>query len=343
MARKSSTAAPKRGEQKRTGSSLIYVMYAVLVALIVFYIISKSVLVGIFAFLCFFVVIALELRNSLVSEGVMKTARDIVIAVVAAVVLLWAIPSLAFHTSSPVDVVVSCSMLPVLHRGDLVILHGMGNASQFIEENRIPLVNVSQSDFYSMVNNMGSEFTEPFAYFNGNYSNISTAMPHGTKYGIGTYSLDCLSRVPRSRYAECRETNASLQSNLIKYNYSIANLSTPAGMEQTVYVSGIEIGTARITENYSNPIIIYQTTPEDYFSGHIIHRVFAAMKVGSSYYFLTKGDNNPVLDIESLNYPVNASQVIGYVSYDVPYLGFPALIIKGQVGSVPGCNQTIIR
>lgn len=343
MSKKSSTQGSKSSEQKHQDSRLIYAMYAVLVALIVFYIISRSVIVGILAFLSFFIVIALELRNSLVSEGAVKTVRDVIIAVVAAVVLLWVIPALAFHTSSPVDVVVSCSMLPVLHRGDLVLLHGMENASQFIEENRIPLVNVSQSSFYGMVNNMGAEFTEPFAYFNGNYSNISTAMPPGSVYGIGTYSLDCLSRVPRSLYAECRETNASLQSNLIKYNYSIANLSTPAGMEQTVYVSSIEIGSTRIPENYSNPIIIYQTTPEDYFSGHIIHRVFAAMKVGNTYYFLTKGDNNPVLDIESLNYPVNASQVIGYVAYDVPYLGFPALIIKGQVGNVPGCNQTIIR
>ena len=63
------------------------------------------------------------------------------------------------------------------------------------------------------------------------------------------------------------------------------------------------MGNVSIAENYGNPIVVYQTTPSDYFTGSIIHRVFAVLNVERSYYFLTKGDNNQALDIEFENYP----------------------------------------
>lgn len=307
------------------------------------YIISQQFFVGVIAFLLIIAVLVMEFRMSVKTEGSKKTFIDVVIAVAAAVIIFFLIPAAFLQTSSPINVVASCSMLPVLHRGDVVVLHGIPNMSAFLAAHDIPVVNVSQGEYDGMISNMQSEFVEPFAYFNGNQSDISDIIGGALYSGVGFYNLECLAQQSASRYSQCSLSAAAQNANLIKYNYSIAKLVMAQANGSIVYVPSITIGSTRVVENYSNPIIVYKTTKLDYFTGDIIHRVFAAIRVGNQYYLLTKGDNNPVLDIESLNYPINSSDVLGYVIADVPYLGFPSLIIKGQVSNVPGCNETIVR
>ncbi len=335
----------KRGSETagRSANTLIYLLYAALALSIIGYIALGSALIGLLSFLLILLLIVVELRTSLRSEGARKTLKDIAIALVAAVVAFWLIPSLLLGTASPINVVASCSMLPKMHRGDLVILHGVANMSAFLSKNHIPVVNVSQSSLSSMLSDMQAQFTEPFAYFDGNRSRISPVISGIVPSGIAFYNLVCIASHPKSEYAGCSVSHAVQMNNLIQYSYSTARLETPAGNASIVYVPSITIGNTTITENYSNPIIVYKTTPQDYFTGDIIHRVFAAIRSGNRYYLLTKGDNNPILDIESVNYPVNSTDVAGYVVVDIPYLGYPSLIIKGKVGSVPGCNQTIVR
>lgn len=342
MSTRSGTEERKKSASEKKGNSLIYILYAALILCIIGYILTGLIVIGAIAFILILVVIAMEFRSSLRSEGAMKTLVDVIVAVVAAVIIFWLIPAAALSTSSPINVVASCSMLPVLHRGDLVFLHGIANMSAFLSRNHIPVVNVSQAEFNGMTNNMQSEFIEPFAYFNGDRSQISSIITNNRTFGVGFYSLECIaSQSQASQYGRCYVPTQ--QGNLIRYNYSTTRLVTPQGNESIVYVPSITIGNTTVVENYSNPIIVYKTTKQDYFTGDIIHRLFAAMRVGNSYYLLTKGDNNPVLDIESLNYPANSSDVLGYVVFGVPYLGYPSLIIKGQIGNVPGCNQTIMR
>lgn len=334
----------KEAAEIRKDNRLINVLYVVLFLSIVGYIATHAPFIGMLAFLMFIVLVVAEIRTSFKSEGAGKTARDVAIAIGAAVLVFWLIPALVLGTASPINAVVSCSMLPTLHRGDMVLLHGIPNMGLFLQRNRIPVVNVSQSEFSSMVGNMRSEFVEPMAYFNGNRSNVSTTINGNASFEIGTYNLMCLlTQSSPSGYSGCYVPDSSASSNLIRFGNATATLRTPTGNATTVYVPSITIGNTTIVENYSSPIIVYKTTRQDSFSGDIIHRVFAAMRVGSSYYLLTKGDNNPVLDIEALNYPVNQSNVVGYVVAHVPYLGYASLIIKGQVGNVPGCNQTIVR
>lgn len=325
----------KKSEKKDQYMLLLYVL---LVILIIAYIFTSIVLLGVFAFLLFIAILVIEFRISLKSEGAKKTTMDIIIAVVFAVVVFWVIPSALLQTTSPINVVASCSMLPVMHRGDLVLLHGIKNTSEFLQKYNIPVVNVSQQQFSGMVDNMHEEFLAPLPYTD---NNILTANPSGIitdsniAYQIGMFR--CIG-------ASSCYISPDSQPGLIKYNYGIANVVTPSGTYEIVYVPSIVIGNTNVTENYSNPIIVYKTIKNDSFYPEvIIHRVFAALKVGNSYYFLTKGDNNAVLDIEAGNYPINSSDVLGYVVASVPYLAYPSLIIRGEVGSVPGCNQTIVR
>jgi hypothetical protein len=98
-----------------------------------------------------------------------------------------------------------------------------------------------------------------------------------------------------------------------------------------------------VPENYSNPVVVYKTIQNDSFGGSIIHRLVAAIDVNGTYYFLTKGDNNPALDIEFGNYPAAQSDIVGYKIADVPVLGYVKLLISGQLVTPAGCNQTILR
>ncbi|MEM0469055.1 MAG: hypothetical protein QXT27_07665 [Pyrobaculum sp.] len=128
-----------------------------------------------------------------------------------------------------------------------------------------------------------------------------------------------------------------------KYYYSIGNITIGGRLMNVVYTSSISILNKTIYANYSMPIIVYRTTGQDSFSGDIIHRVFAAIRVGNAYYFLTKGDNNQALDIEFANYPPSNGSIIGRVIADVPVIGYLKLIISGQFAAPQGCNQTILH
>ena len=330
-----------KNEKKRAGI-FVYALYILLLISIIGYIFTGSPIAGAVAFILIIAVIVYEFSDSFRTIGFTKTIAEVGIAILLAVALIWFIPSLILHTSSPIDVVASCSMLPTLHRGDIVILHDIPNMSSFLEANHIPVINVSRNSFQNMENNMQSEFLEPIPYSKGNASHIYSSYNSLDNQSIGFYNIACMARLPSSRYSECLVRNQS--SNLIRYNYSLAQQVNNKGVSTTIpYVSSITIGNTTIVENYSNPIIVYKTTKYDYFTGDIIHRLVAALNVDGSYYTLTKGDNNPVLDIEALNYPSNTSNVVGYVVSDVRYIGYLSLIIRGQISPVAGCNQTIVR
>lgn len=324
-----------------------WLLYALLAAAIVAYAFTSSMLIGIGAFALIVIILLYEFRQSVKEEGAKGTVVDVAKAL-AAVAVIWLILIIALGTTQPVNVVASCSMLPVLNRGDLVFLHGIGNMSYFLQSNHIPVINLSQSQFNGMYANMSSEFLAYFAYakadrsdigYVGNFSNSS--------YGIGLYNTRCIDYYSNlsepAEYGRCAVPPGYQSRNLIRYNYSIGRAVINGITEQAVYTSSITIANHTVTENYSNPVIIYQATPSDYFSGDIIHRVVAALKVNASYYILTKGDNNPGLDMEFGNYPINQSSVAGYNIATVPLIGYLKLIISGQLGAVAGCNQTMLR
>lgn len=323
----------------------IWVLYAILIASIAAYIFYNNVLIGVFAFVVLVLAIVLDVKTSVETGGIQGAFKEIAMAV-GAVVLVWIILIAVLGTSSPVDVVVSCSMLPTLQRGDLVVVHGISNLSSFAEENHVPVVNMTQSQFSAMQAGMYSEFLAYYAYYPSNRSDISETISQSVSgYSIGLYNTKCISGYlfegQYNRVAGCMVSSQS--GNPIKYSYSIGNVTINGQVYNEVYTSGISILNTTVSQNYSNPIIIYKTTSSDSFSGDIIHRLYAVIRVGGDYYTLTKGDNNPYLDIEAANYPANQSSIVGYEVARVPYVGYLRLILTGQVGQVPGCNMQLQR
>ncbi len=91
--------------------------------------------------------------------------------------------------------------------------------------------------------------------------------------------------------------------------------------------------------------MVYQTVPSDLFykfgDSYIVHRVYAIINASGTYYLLTKGDNNPGLDMQYGNYPANLSQIQGKVVASVPYIGYIKLIFSESYTEPAGCNATM--
>ncbi len=336
--RQGSGAAKK---EKGKSEPYIWLLYALLIALIALYALYGAVLIGAAAVLLIIALVVLEVKASIANEGARKGLLDIGMAVGAAIVA-WVLLAAFLQTTAPLDAVSSCSMLPTMHRGDLVVLHGISNFSSFVAQKHIPVVSMSAATFDAMQRNMSSEFLAYFAYY-GNASRITYVLENSSAFNVGLYNTVCVSAADYygrpSDIADCRVGGQAGLS--IRYSYSLGNLSYENYLYKALYTSGINITGTSITENYSNPIIVYRATSDDAFSGDIVHRVYAALNVSGTYYFLTKGDNNQALDMEFGNYPVNQSDVVGYVVADVPALGYVKLLLSGQLATPAGCNTTL--
>ncbi|MEM3211935.1 MAG: S26 family signal peptidase [Candidatus Micrarchaeaceae archaeon] len=318
-------------------------LYILLAVSLIAYALTRIALLSIAFIVVFVLLVVEETRRDIHSEGAKKAAKEVAEAI-GIVIAIWLIAIVVLGTLSPVDVVPSCSMLPVLKIGDLVILKHISNMTMFLAQHKIPIVNVSTSSYNAMLNNINNEFLAYYAFLNGDKSDITYLLKPGENYSIGLYNTRCLSVYSylneSQDFYKCLLSNSSQNGNLIKYSYGIGNATVNGTQFSIVYTKSITIGNETIIENYSNPIIVYRTIPSDTFSGDIVHRIFAAIHSGNNYYILTKGDNNQALDIEFGNYPPVTNQVVGYVLAHIPYLGYVTLAFKGGI-STAGCSQTI--
>lgn len=334
----------KQKSVKKDDSKLTWILYALLAIAIILYAVTSNALIGAIALLTIIIILVFEVRSSVKAEGTKKSIFDIATAIGAAVVV-WLILVFLLQTSAPVDAVSSCSMLPALHRGDLVVLHGITNMKSFLSATQVPVINVTSAEFQGMESRIQDEFLAFFAYYNGNKTEISYVLNNDSNYAVGLYDTSCLSEkqyLGLSSQSYMCYVNSQLQgANLIRYNYSVGRLSMGGNTYNELYTSSITVLNTTLVENYSNPIVVYQTTGKDAFSGSIIHRLYAVLNVSGSYYFLTKGDNNQALDIEFANYPANQSEVLGYVIADIPVVGYVKLLLSGQLSTPAGCNETL--
>ncbi len=332
--------------QKKGGSRLIWILYTVLAVLVIAYAIRNSPIIGAAALIAIVAVLIAEFKYSVRSEGMKKSIIDILVAL-GAVAALWIVLMVVLDTGAPIDVVSSCSMLPVLQRGDLVALHGIGNVSQFVSSNHIPVVNVSATEMSKFLANIENEFVSFYAYNPSNMSEISTTVIGNSTYKVGLYNNKCLDTYSYLgeyyNYYKCRVIQNSQAGNLITYQYGVGRIDIRNQQYGVVYTSAITVANTTIVENYSNPIIVYRTTANDSFTGDIIHRVYAVMRSGENYYFLTKGDNNPGLDIQFVNYPATQNGVVGYYVGGIPVLGYLKLIISGELQGQAQCGQVIVH
>ncbi len=234
---------------------------------IILYAYTYSIIFGIFAFI---VIIAFFVEDSLPKSSspadIFKAVKELAIAFLTALAV-WVILCIVLNTSSPIDVVTSCSMEPVLQRGDLILLHGENIAA-------------------------------PVFYFNG-----------------------------------------PIKLDKIKVVRKLCRIKGPSGVKVSQCTNALQYAGKEIKYNASNPIIVYQP---DAPIGLIIHRAFAKLQNKTTTLYLTKGDNNEILDQEAGIPPVKPESIHGKEIFRIPLVGYVKLLLFMQFGQPEGCDKYII-
>jgi signal peptidase I len=340
-AREQATAAPpagahgsRAGKKPPVNTTPIYI---VVVLLFVAYVVFQgnavlSVVLGASIFFIIIILLVLEFLGG-VGEGGFKRNLAEAAAAVIIVLVIWFGLQFALGTGTPLDVVPSCSMLPVLQRGDMILLQGANQNTI-----KAPVADVNSSFWNSSFAN-GGEALECIAYQNEGQGRTYISEFYKPGDSIGLYSGGSQGTVL---------PNNSQGDAAVRYICGVANQSYSNGTtRQIVVTKGVVIGNTTIIGDRNNSILVYQTIPSDLFykegDTYIVHRAYALVNVSGTWYVLTKGDNNPGLDIQYSNYPISMNYVSGKVAASIPYLGYLKLILSSNFAEPAGCNSTISR
>ena len=301
-------------------------VYILILAFFAAYMISGAWAFGIFAGIAIIWAVALEFLRGSSEHGMGNELKETALALVLALAV-WFGAGYLLHTSSPLNAIVSCSMLPHVQRGDMVILSGDRLAAPTADVGTLAGL-TGTADVYE--------------------SNVRVASVKGSIYSYCAQNAGaplCYDFV--SHPGQFTEKQGPLT-----FGYgSCTVLFTKTGVRKDApCMEWVEAGGNRYYENISNDVAVYAPLPDEYYSrvGDIIHRVFLKMDADGQTYFITKGDNNPILDIQVYdsasglgNKPVEVSRSKGRVLFSIPYIGYfklflsPAAFIEGE----GGCDQ----
>jgi len=113
--------------------------------------------------------------------------------------------------------------------------------------------------------------------------------------------------------------------------------SIPVACTDQAIISNNTVG-----ESKNNDIIVFDPKPTG--PGLLIHRVFAKINTERGAFYLTKGDNNAVLDQENGRFSFVAEKdVKGRVVFTIPYVGYLKLFLFLQFDVPAGCDSVLVR
>lgn len=308
-------------EELKKNSGIILVLTTLFV-----YVLAKMVLpaqswldllAGMVIFLEMMLLVGMEVREGVKKHGWKNELADTLIAVIVALVI-WFGAQFLLNTSTPISAVVSCSMLNELQRGDFVIVQGSTIRAPEIEMTMDELVSMVNGPFIVFYNGRNYTFDKPFnrycyyhrseeicnAYLAGDEEFVEYAGPavyHHTVCDVKYADTQIIGKMRCLDYAEIKGQRVRMADK-------------------------------------NSDIIVYSPRPTDLYSvvGDIVHRSVARIKVGNETYYITGGDNNPVLDTQTYdyylgkgNFPPSDDNVRGKVIARVPYLGYLKLFVFG--------------
>jgi signal peptidase I len=272
-----------------------------------------------------FVFVGMEVKEGAEKHGWKHEALDTLIALVVAVAA-WYCASFILNTSSPISAVVSCSMLPNLQRGDFVIVQGAP---------------VRAYDISMSPEELASLTDRATVFYNGTNTSIDGSL---FAYCLSYNASVC------SAFKHSPESIVE-QKGAFTYRYEACPISFSSG--QNFYepcVRSVTFHGQEFLTNFSNDVIVYQPPKSDVYAsiGDIVHRAMFRINVDGSYYYLTRGDNNPILDIQvydyangASNHPVPAQNARGKMVVRVPLLGYFKLFISGFLQEDPQCKTQL--
>ncbi|MEW6529048.1 MAG: hypothetical protein AB1391_04110 [Candidatus Micrarchaeota archaeon] len=312
----------------------------ILIVTFTFYLITKDApqyrhiapIFGILVAVEFIVFVALEIKKGAEKHGIKNEILDIAKSL-GVVLLIWLFISIILRTSVPISAVVSCSMLPNLQRGDLAIIRGVSASEITASE-----INVSLDEFKKIITPKTRVYS-PYKNFTVNGSIFSYCQAYKNHDSV----CEDFIREPE-RFVE--------QRGPLIFTYSKCKrktLNADTFEEQQCVISILHNGKMYKT-NLSNSIVVYQPNNGDLFSytGDIIHRVYLKINVDGQEYFLTKGDNNNIFDMQFFDYrrqlantPFQEKNIKGATIFTIPYIGYFKLFLSGFVEETFYCNTNL--
>ena len=304
-----------------------YLQIAILAVLIILYLLTKSPVFGLLTLIGIVGVVALEVKEGVKKHGWKGEFRDIAISLVA-IVLLWLLLMFVLGTSVPLDAVVSCSMLPNIERGDLVVVQGSEPIAHELS--------LSEEEFEQLK------------------GEATVVYPDGEEVSIpGSMYTYCAQKQDPYCQLFFEEPSSFIEKRgPFTFNYDSCRMVARGGgwhMEAPC-ITSVSFRGEEYPINFSHDTIVYRPAEGQLYSlvGDIIHRVYFKLEVDGETYYLTKGDNNPVLDIQEYslslgmgNDPPSSEQYKGKVIARIPYVGYLKLFLHGFFEEMSSCKTTL--
>jgi len=318
--------------------------YAILAFLFFGYVFSKAflptgigdliaVVFGLAAGAFILFVVAWEFYAGVKTGGLKSEVTETAVALLIAL-LLWFGSGFVLTTPSPVNAIVSCSMLPAYEKGDMVLLQGAApNAQAYNMPQGIEAI-TQKADIVS-----------PTYGFEADGSLFAYCVQGG--------AADAKCKKFISEPEKFVEKHGPLEFTYGKCTRTWPKTGQSAA---TICANGARLNGQEIPLGTANDLIVYEARKGEAFGQRdIIHRVAFIIEdaKGDKYYF-TKGDNNAIYDFQVYdaagrigNSPISQQQVKGKVIARLPYIGnlklfiTPAALVSPETMS--GCDSQFSR
>jgi signal peptidase I len=300
-------------------------LYGAILVFFILYFATGSALFGLLIGLTIVWLVVLETWVGVQSHGVKNELKELAIALLLAAGA-WFGAGFILNTPSPLNAIVSCSMLPHLQRGDMAVLSGDRIMAQ--EVGVQTLSGVGNAEIFKDGQTVGTVSGSLYSYC--------------AQHQIEPLCAEFVSNP--SSYTE--------RQGPLAFGYAKCEIATDKGDRMAgPCVEWLEVNGTRYYENLSNDVVVYQPLPTDYYArtGDIIHRAFLKIKSSDDgkTYVLTKGDNNPIFDLQVYdarfsqgNRPVDSVRVKGRILATAPIIGYLKLFISpGAIATPEGCDR----
>ncbi|MBN2121741.1 hypothetical protein JW721_01625 [Candidatus Micrarchaeota archaeon] len=302
------------------------VQLGALILLVLLYAITKISLFGILFALVLVGTVAMEVLSGAKSRGWKEELKDTLISL-GAVVVLWLSLGFILNSPVPINAVVSCSMLPNVERGDLILVHGDAPAGYGVSLTKSELEALQKDETLVRAEGIGEFYV------------------NGSLYSYCAQHRDAICNAFTSAPSHFSEQKGPFTFNYAKCERNKGEIVLVTPCVESVYFKGQEY-----FANLSHDTIVYGPREGNlyYYTGDIIHRVFFLIESGGETYYLTKGDNNPIFDIQVYDYSINmgndapsSSDYKGKILFRLPFIGYPKLFISGFFSETVNCDSTL--
>jgi len=303
------------------------VQFALLIILLALYLLTKSPIIGILAGLTIVGLFIVELYVGAKKEGWKEELKELLFIVVGAL-LLWHGLKVVLSTDTPLTAVVSCSMLPTIQRGDMLVVQGSPVEALYT-------LNISKEELAQL-------FSNPVVVYNNTAVEVEGSL---YAYCMGSPSLLCLDFVAHPELFEERRGPFTFH-----YAPCYRVWQDSGERKREVCVTALSYKNTTYPLKREGDVVVYRPPQGSLFSlyGDIVHRALFELNAEGERYYLTKGDNNNIFDIQFYsgrwglhNGPVAEEEVLGKAILRIPLLGYYKLFLTLHVEEDAQCKAVL--